>query len=108
MKVLLDECVPRQMKQFLTNHTAITVQEMGWSGINNGRLLALAEENSFDVFVTADKNISYQQSIKGRGLGLVELPTNVLPLLCGMAAAFASAIANVKPSQHIAVSFPQT
>jgi hypothetical protein len=55
--------------------------------------------------VTADKNIAYQQTIKGRPLGLVVLPTNILPLLQALTAEIESAVARVKPGQLVAVNF---
>jgi predicted nuclease of predicted toxin-antitoxin system len=72
MRVLLDECAPRQLKTFLTTHgyDCDTVQEMGWSGISNGELLTLAEA-SFDVLVTIDKGIQHQQNVTGRKIAIV-------------------------------------
>ena len=56
MRVLIDECLPRQLKAWLIGkHDAVTVQEAGWANIKNGILLRLANEAGFDVFVTADK-----------------------------------------------------
>jgi predicted nuclease of predicted toxin-antitoxin system len=62
MKVLVDECAPGTLKQVLvaTGHECSTVQEAGWSGKENGELLRLADAN-FDVLVTIDRNIRYQQ-----------------------------------------------
>ena len=62
MRVLLDECLPRQLKRDLAGHEVRTVPEMGWAGRMNGDLLALAI-GQFDVFVTADRNLSFQQDI---------------------------------------------
>ncbi len=61
--MLLDECVPRKLKRELTQHQVLSVTERGWSGIENGALLALAEAE-FDVFLTVDQNIQYQQNLK--------------------------------------------
>ncbi len=65
MKILIDESLPRYLKRMLAEHDAQTVQDMGWAGIKNGKLLNLAE-SEFDVFLTADKNIRYQQNLKGQ------------------------------------------
>lgn len=62
MRVLLDECVDRRLAQKLAGHTVSTVPEMGWAGIKNGELLALAEKQ-FDLFLTVDSNLSFQQRI---------------------------------------------
>ena len=62
MRVLIDECLPKQLKGWLAGkHEAVTVQEMGWANVKNGKLLSLANGAGFELFVTADKNIYYQQ-----------------------------------------------
>jgi predicted nuclease of predicted toxin-antitoxin system len=60
VRVLLDECLPRRLKRELVGHDVTTAPEMGWATKRNGELLALAAEQ-FDVFLTADRNLSYQQ-----------------------------------------------
>jgi len=60
MRILIDECLDWRLGRALTGHDCVSVQKMGWGGINNGRLLALAQEE-FDVFLTADRNLSFQQ-----------------------------------------------
>ena len=72
MKVLLDECVPRKLRRELTEHAVITVTERGWSGIKNGKLLALAEAE-FEVFLTVDQNLKYQQNLKAFNIGIILL-----------------------------------
>ena len=62
MKILLDECVDRRLANELTEILVKTVPQMGWANIKNGKLLALAEKE-FDVFLTVDRNISFQQNI---------------------------------------------
>lgn len=62
MRILLDESLPRRLSQTLAEHAVSTVVEAGWSGIQNGKLLALAAEQ-FDVFITADQNLQYQQNL---------------------------------------------
>jgi predicted nuclease of predicted toxin-antitoxin system len=72
MKVLLDECVPRKLGRELAEHEVLTVTEHGWSGIKNGKLLALAEAE-FDVFLTVDQNLKYQQNLKTFDIGIILL-----------------------------------
>ncbi|MFN0179636.1 MAG: DUF5615 family PIN-like protein [Gemmatimonadales bacterium] len=62
MRVLLDECLPRQLKRDLPGHEARTVPECGWAGVKNGELLSRATEQ-FDVFLTVDRNLEYQQNL---------------------------------------------
>ncbi len=72
MQVLLDECLPRKLKFELAGVTVQTVPEMGWAGTKNGALLRLAE-TKFDVFITADQNVEYQQRLKSNHLGIIVL-----------------------------------
>ena len=72
MRLLLDECVPKRLGRLLAPHDVQTVQHAGWSGIKNGALLARAAE-SFDVFVTVDQGIRYQQNLVGLKIAVVAL-----------------------------------
>ncbi|MBI3603719.1 MAG: DUF5615 family PIN-like protein [Nitrospirae bacterium] len=79
MNILLDESAPRLIKTRLPQFSIRTVQEMGWAGMRNGELLAVAE-GQFDVFVTADKMLRYQQNLTGKRLAVVVLPSNQVPV----------------------------
>lgn len=72
MNVLLDECLPRRLKNALPGHAVETVIEAGWSGTKNGELLRRAV-GKFDVFLTADQNLTYQQNLSGTKLAVVIL-----------------------------------
>jgi predicted nuclease of predicted toxin-antitoxin system len=71
MRILLDECVNPRVQRAFPSHEVKTVLDMGWRGATNGQLLALAEENRFDVVVTVDENLSHQQNLRARSLGFV-------------------------------------
>ena len=77
MRVILDECLPKRLTRELPGHDARTVQQMGWSGISNGALLALIR-GQFDVFVTVDSNIAYPQNLSALPVAVVVLraPSN--------------------------------
>jgi predicted nuclease of predicted toxin-antitoxin system len=70
MRVLLDECVPRKLRRELPGHDVKTLAEMGWSGTKNNALLRLAAAQ-FDVLLTVDQGIPYQQNLPGLDLALV-------------------------------------
>lgn len=72
MKILLDECLPRRLKKSLGQHEIFTVPEKGWAGTKNGALLRLAAPE-FDVFITVDKNLQYQQNLKEAPLAVIVL-----------------------------------
>lgn len=72
MRILLDECLPKRLKRDLLGHEARTVPEMGWASKRNGELLGLAEAD-FDVFLTVDRNLSFQQDVARFTLAVVVL-----------------------------------
>jgi len=72
VRVLLDECLPRRLKRELVGHEARTAPEMGWASKRNGELLGLAI-GRFDVFLTADRNLSYQQDLSSFDVAVVVL-----------------------------------
>lgn len=75
MRVLFDADVPAPLQHRLPGHEISTAQRMGWGLLKNGELLSAAEAEGFDVFLTGDKNLSYQQNLEGRRLALVVLGT---------------------------------
>ena len=72
MRILLDECIDRRFARELPGHEVRTVPEAGWAGKSNGDLLTLAE-NSYDVFVTVDRNLSFQQNVPRFSIAVVVL-----------------------------------
>lgn len=78
MKIIIDECVPGIVKRTLSSRNIVTVQEVGWAGIKNGKLLRLIAVD-FDVFITSDKNLRYQQNLASFDLSIIVLPSNQVP-----------------------------
>ncbi len=78
MKILLDEDLPRQLRRFFPDHEVFTIQWMGWQGKENGELLLLMEKENFDVFLTADKNLRYQQNLSGSRVAVILLQVSRL------------------------------
>jgi len=73
VKVLVDECVPFKLVRLLTGHAFTTAQQRGWGSFKNGKLLALAEPE-FDLFLTCDRNLEYQQNLRGGRLPFCSCP----------------------------------
>lgn len=73
MLVLLDECLPRRLKHELVGHAASTTPEMGWASTRNGRLLRLAVDGKFDVFLTVDRKLQHQQNLSTFDIAVVVL-----------------------------------
>jgi len=74
---------------------------MGWGRLKNGELLRKAEENAFQVFVTSDQNLRYQQSMTNRRIALVILSTNFWPALKGSVASLETTLASLEPGQFV-------
>jgi hypothetical protein len=102
VRILLDENVPHPLMRFLSGHEVSTVQSCGWRGILNGELLRIADE-SFDVFILADKNLRYQQNMDSRRIAIIELPTNRWPLLLPLAPRVAEIVRNAQAGEYIIV-----
>lgn len=75
MRVLFDQGTPVPLRRLLPGHEVATAYEMGWASLSNGELLAAAETEGFAAIVTTDKNLRHQQSLAGRALGVLVLPT---------------------------------
>jgi len=73
VRVLLDENLPHNLRTNLLGHEVVTASYMGWNGIANGQLLLVAEGRGFDVLVTGDNNLAYQQNLSGRKISVVTL-----------------------------------
>jgi ABC-type siderophore export system fused ATPase/permease subunit len=104
MKVLLDECVPSKLRRELTEHDVFTVTEQGWSGVKNGTLLALVEAE-FDVFLTVDQSLKYQQNLKTFNIGIILLVarSNRLKTLLPLMPEARAALANIKAGDFVRV-----
>lgn len=63
MKILLDECVSKRLKTYLAEYEVFTVTEMRWNGFKNGKLLSLCAESKFDILLTIDKHLMFQQNL---------------------------------------------
>ena len=105
MKILLDECVPWPLHRLLSSHECRNAQQCGWGGIKNGRLLQLAEKD-FDLFITSDQNLRYQQNLAGRHIAILELSTNKLRRIEASAELIRSAIAAIQPGEFRRLEIP--
>ena len=105
MRVLLDEQLPRQLALHLAGHRARTVQQEGWAGVENGALLRRAEGAGFDIFLTGDQNLEYQQNLAGHRIGVVVLRarTNKLEDLLPLVPAALEAIVRARAGEVLSV-----
>ena len=105
MKVLLDACTPRPLRQFLPGHFVRTAQEMGWAGLKNGDLLREAE-GQFEAFISTDQNLKYQQQVVGTRLAILVLPTNDWPTIRSKGAEIAAKVATLNPGDFVELDWP--
>ena len=100
LKLLLDECIDRRFARELKNHNVRTALQMGWTGIRNGDLLKLAEDK-FDVFITVDRNLSFQQHLPRFNIAVVVLhaKTNRIDELKPLVPKLLSTLSTVEPGK---------
>jgi predicted nuclease of predicted toxin-antitoxin system len=79
MQILFDQGTPVPLRRFLPDHWVETAYEKGWNDIQNGELLARAETEGFEVLITTDQNLRYQQNLTGRSISIVVLMTTSWP-----------------------------
>jgi len=105
MRILLDECVPWPMHKILRGHSCSTVQGQGWGGIKNGDLLQRAE-GEFDLFITSDQNIRYQQNLTGRRIAILELSTNDISRIEAARSLLEDALETIKSNEFRQLTIP--
>src|SRR5579872_1000977 len=81
MRILLDHVTPSGVVRFLPDHEVTKAKDLGWDTLSNGDLLAEAERAGFDVLLTADKNMRFQQNLEGRAIAVVVLSTPQWPIV---------------------------
>ena len=106
MKLLFDQGTPVPLRDHLPNHIVETAYEKGWSNLKNGDLLNLAEAEGFDVLVTTDQNLRYQQNLSGRRISVIVLLTTNWPRIKKNTGVVVQAIDNLRPGSYEEIDFP--
>jgi hypothetical protein len=106
MLILFDHVTPRGIERSLPGHTVTKAKDRGWDKLTNGDLLAEAERSGFDVLLTADKNMSYQQNLSGRRIALVVLSTPQWPRVKLHLDKIAAAVNACTPGSFTEVEIP--
>jgi len=107
MRILLDHNVPAPLRSGLLGHQVETAYERGWAQLTNGALLQMAEEAGFDVVITTDKGIRFQQNLEGRKLSLVILDTNDWMRIRRSISVVVEAISGTAPGALVDVKVPR-
>ena len=106
MRILFDHVTPSGVARFLRGHTVTKARELGWDTLANGDLLVEAERAGFDVVLTADKNMRFQQNLRGRRIALVVLSTPQWPIVRLHGEKIAAAVNAGTPGSYTEVHFP--
>jgi hypothetical protein len=107
LRILFDKNVPVGVRRFLPAHEVRTVVEMGWPDqLENGELLSIAEPLGFDVMVTSDQNIRYQQNLTGRNLAVVVLGPNIWPAVQKYDLAIRAGVDAARPGTYDFIEMP--
>ena len=99
MKVLFDQGTPAPLRNSLIGHVVATAHEKGWSTLTNGELLAAAE-GQFDILITTDQNLRYQQNFAGRQVAILVLPTTSWPRLKNAGATILANLNEMSPGGY--------
>jgi hypothetical protein len=104
--ILLDNNAPRGLVRALGGHTITEARQRGWATLKNGDLLLVAEQAGFDVLLTADKNIRYQQNLSGRQIAIVVLTQLRWRLVCRKLVEISEAVNAASPGSFAEVEIP--
>ena|ERR1700731_4083146 len=106
MRILFDHGTPSPLSSFLTDHTVKKTKDLGWDMLSNGELLTAAETAAFEIFLTTDKNIRYQQNLVNRIIAIVVLSNSRWPVVKLHVNRVVAAIAAAKPGSYTEVEIP--
>ena len=106
MRILSDQATPVGIRAHLRGHTVRTAAQEGWAELRNGDLLTAAEQAGFDLLLTTDKNMSYQQNLKGRKMAIVVVSSNNWDFVKAHIAGIMIAIDAVTPGSYTEVQIP--
>lgn len=106
-RILLDQNAPLGLRRSLSPHEVVAARHMCWSTLANGDLLQAAEEAGFDILITCDRNIPYQQNLSNRRIAVIEMATGVWPIVRNYLDRVVAAVDAAAPGSYTVVTFPQ-
>jgi hypothetical protein len=106
MRIVFDQGVPKPLRSHLKGHFIQTSRELGWPRLTNGNLLAAAEKAGFDLLITSDKNLSYQQNLTGRKIAVRVLGQQQWPALRPHVDLVIAAVDSVSPGTFAEIEIP--
>jgi hypothetical protein len=106
MRVLFDQATPVPIRSFLVGHTVSTAAQLHWNRLRNGELLTVAENAGFEVFLTTDKNLRYQQNMAGRTIAIVVIGVQQWPALQPHVELVVTAVNAATPGSFTEIQIP--
>jgi len=106
LKILFDQGTPAPLRSALPSHDVKTAFECGWNALENGALLAAAESSGFEVFVTTDQNLRYQQNLSQRRIAVIVLSTTNWPRIRRSANLVAEAVDRMAVGAFVEIAIP--
>ena len=104
MRILFDQGTPAPLRRYLTEHSVTTAYEEGWSNLSNGDLLKSAEDKGYQIFVTTDRNLRYQQNLSDRQIAIVVLLSTSWPRIRTQTDKVCGVINEIKLGDYIEIS----
>lgn len=106
MRILFDHGTPRSVARWLEGHSVVQAVDKGWDRLSNGALLKAAEDDGFDLLLTTDKNIRYQQNLKDRRIAIVVLGNSQRPMVLRHIDRVLAAVTAATPGSYAEVEIP--
>lgn len=106
MRVLFDQGTPVPLRNHLPSHQVSTAYELGWGSLKNGELLQQAEQQGFEVLVTTDQSLKYQQNLVGRRIAIVVLNATSWPRIQKILPRITEVVSGIKANGYIEVAVP--
>jgi hypothetical protein len=106
VRVLFDQGTPVPLRQLLIGHDVSTAYECGWSTLKNGELLSAAELKGFELLITTDKNLKYQQNLASRSIAVLVLGTTSWPRIQSAVEIVVAAVAAASPGTYAEIAIP--
>ncbi len=104
MRVLFDQGTPVPLRRHLRLHKVLTVYELGWTTLRNGDLISQAEASNFEVLVTTDQNLKYQQNLRHRRLAVVVLLSTSWPKIQARISAVVKGVDDATPGSYVEIT----
>ena len=106
MRILFDQGTPVPLRRSLTGHDVATAYELGWSTVTNGDLIRLAEQEGYELLITTDTNLRYQQNLKGRSIAILVITTTSWPRIRQVTERIVAAIAMINRGSYEELLIP--